>query len=342
MAEKEGTKKPKTVEKEGKGKSSKPETVKKTVKGKPKKAEGEKKAKGKPKARTVKKKDEGKSKKTRTVKKKGKPTKAKAAKKKAKPKPKKVEKVNLYSITGKAKKKIKLPKVFFEDVRIDLIRKAVKASQANRRQPYGPNPGSGMSHAVSTWGKGRGVSRVQRFTQGRTAAESPNVVGGRRAHPPRTTRDWSLKINDRERRKARNSALSATKEASLISQRGHKFKKSITVPIVVEDSIEKIVTVKEAMRTLEKLGVKEDLKRARSGIHIRAGRGKMRGRRYRKPKSLLLVVRDHKRALRGFSNLPGIDVTTPEHLSVEILAPGGTPGRLTLFTEGALKRLEGW
>lgn len=334
MAEKEETKiikteKSETEKKEEKGKPSKPKTVKKSE-GKPKKAEGEKKVKAKPK-------------KPRAVKKPGKkkPTKAKPAKKK-KGKPKKVEKVNLYSITGKAKKKIALPKVFFEDVRTDLIRKAVKASQANRRQPYGPNPNSGMRHAVSTWGKGRGVARVQRLSQGRTAAESPNVVGGRRAHPPRPKRDWSQKINKKEGKKARNSALSATKEVDLISQRGHKFKKSITMPIVVEDSIEKIVTIKEAISTLKKLGVKDDLERARNGIHIRAGRGKMRGRRYRKPKSLLMVVKDHEKAMRGFGNLPGIDVTTPERLNVEMLAPGGMPGRLTLFSEGALKKLEGW
>ena len=119
--------------------------------------------KGKPKKATKKKKE---------VKKTAKP---KTEKKEAKARPKRPTKVNLYSTTGKAKKKIDLPKVFFVEVRTDLIRRAVKASQANRRQPYGPNPNSGMRHAVVTWGKGRGVARVQRITQGRTAAESPNV-----------------------------------------------------------------------------------------------------------------------------------------------------------------------
>jgi large subunit ribosomal protein L4e len=261
---------------------------------------------------------------------------------KRKPKPKRVEQVNLYSITGKAKKKVKLPEVFYEDVRTDLIRRAVCASMANRRQPYGPNPNSGMRHAVSTWGKGRGVARVQRLTQGRTAAESPNNVGGRRAHPPRPEKDWSQKINKKEKKKARNSALSATKEAELVRERGHKFKKSVTMPIVVEDTIEKIKTTKEAIDALEKLGIKADLERAKTGVHIRAGRGKMRGRRFRKPKSVLVVVSDHKKAQRGFGNIPGVDVTTPEQLNTELLAPGGLPGRLTLFSEGAMKHLEGW
>ena len=40
------------------------------------------------------------------------------------------------------------------------------------------------------------------------------------------------------------------------------------------------------------------------------------------------------------TNIPGADVTTPARLNVELLAPGGDPGRLTIFTEAALKELE--
>ncbi len=261
---------------------------------------------------------------------------------KLKSKPKKVFKVNIYSIEGKAKGKIELPKVFFEDIRMDLIRRTHSAYRANRRQPYGPNQLAGMMHAVSTWGKGRGVARVQRLSQGRTAVESPGNVGGRRAHPPRPVKDWSKKINRKERSYANKSALSATKDVDLVAGRGHKFDKSLTLPIVVEDSIEKIKTVREAVSTLEKLGVGDDIERAKSGVHIKAGRGKMRGRRRRKPKSLLLVVKDYDRVKRGFGNLSGVEVTTPEHLNIDQLAPGGVPGRLTLFSQGALKQMERW
>jgi large subunit ribosomal protein L4e len=259
-----------------------------------------------------------------------------------KAKPSKPEKVNLYSIDGKSQKKIVLPKVFNEDVRTDLIRRAVTASRANRRQPYGPNPGSGMSHASSTWGKGRGVSRVKRMTQGRTGVESPGNVGGRRAHPPRPEKNWSKKVNKKERRRARNSALSATAEPDMIVKRGHKFKKKMTVPLIVENSIEKIETTKKALKALKRLGVMDDLERARAGTHIRAGRGTMRGRRYKSPKSLLIIVKDTEKAKRGFGNLTGVDITTPNQLNPELLAPGGMPGRLTMISEGALKQLEVW
>ena len=68
-----------------------------------------------------------------------------------------------------------------------------------RGSPTDPKPGAGMRHAVSTWGKGRGVARVQRLTQGAKGAESPNNVGGRRAFPPKAEKDWSKKINRKER-----------------------------------------------------------------------------------------------------------------------------------------------
>ena len=68
----------------------------------------------------------------------------------------------------------------------------------------------------------------------------------------------------------------------------------------------------------------------------------MRGRRYKTPKSILVVVSDTKTVRSSLKNLPGIDVATPESLNTELLAPGGDPGRLTVFSEAAIKTLEGW
>ena len=215
-------------------------------------------------------------------------TKPKPAKSAAKPVTRKFKKgsieVNLYSLRGKAVKKVTLPQAFNEPLRIDLIRKTIRAYQANRRQPYGPNRMAGMRHAVSTWGKGRGVARVQRFTQGRTAAESPNNVGGRRAHPPRVEKKWSQKVNHRERLKARNSALGAVAVQNIVTERGHKFNKKITVPVVLENEFEEIQETKKVIEVFEKLGVYSDVERATEGKHIRAGRGKTRGRKYKIPK----------------------------------------------------------
>ncbi|UCH88995.1 MAG: 50S ribosomal protein L4 [Thermoplasmata archaeon] len=251
-------------------------------------------------------------------------------------------KVNLYSTKGKIVREIPLPKVFDTEFRPDLIRRDVKASQANRRQRYGPAEMAGMRHAVSQWGKGRGTARVQRMTQENTAAESPPNVGGRRAHPPRPEHHWTLKINFKERRKARNTALATTAIPELVRKRGHKFSKKVTVPIVVEDNFAKIIRTKNVIRVLERLKVYDDVERARDGVHVRVGRGKMRGRRYKKPKSVLIIVPEFEGIERGASNLPGVEIVTPEHLNTELLAPGGDPGRLTIFTESAVKVIGAW
>jgi large subunit ribosomal protein L4e len=267
-------------------------------------------------------------------------------KKKAKPRKKKAKKgpdqIYLYSLRGKASDILDLPPVFFEDIRRDLVRRAVLAARANRRQSYGPGKQAGMRHAVSTWGKGRGVARVQRITDGRRGAQSPGVVGGRRAHPPRPWKDWSLKINRKERLKARNSALSAIRDSGMVAERGHRFNKKLTLPVVIEDDVENLEKTGEAVDFLQKLGVYEDVERARDGRKIRAGRGKMRGRRYKSPRSFLFVISDPSEGGKAFKNLPGVDVISPKGLNTELLAPGGDLGRLTLFSAKAFEELRKW
>jgi large subunit ribosomal protein L4e len=254
--------------------------------------------------------------------------------------------VHVYSLEGKAVRSVDLPRVFHADVREDLIRRAVTAFQANRRVPYGPSPGAGMRHSVRWSGKGQGVSRVPRIRGTMTGAQAPGTVGGRKAHPPRLEADWSLKINERERRLARNAALAALADASRVQARGHRFKDGVSLPLVVEDDIEALEAregaTKSGLRILEKLGVLADVDRAKEGRHVRAGRGKMRGRRTRTPRSLLVVVKDASKVRRFFGNLPGVDVIGPPGLNAEVLAPGGHAGRLALFSEGALDILRSW
>lgn len=251
-------------------------------------------------------------------------------------------KVNVYSIKGKKKKSVELPPVFSTEIRIDMIRKAVNAMRANRRQPYAPSSTAGMRHAVETWGKGRGVARVQRLKDGRTAAESPNNVGGRRAHPPRKERVWKEKVNRKEMRLAKYSALSASAIPDIVRNRGHRFSNRLTLPVIVENKIEDIKTTAEATEILRNLGLYEDVERAREKRHIRAGRGKMRGRRYKRAKSILVLVSDRKNALRAFGNLEGVDVAVPSQLNVEMLAPGGDPGRLLMASQKAVEEIGGW
>ncbi len=254
--------------------------------------------------------------------------------------------VRVYSVDGDAVKTIELPSVFRSEVRRDLIRRAVTAFQANRRQPYGPNFRSGMKHSVRWSGKGHGVSRVPRLRDGSTGAQAPGTVGGRRAHPPRADTVWAKKVNQHERGLARNAALAALKDPALVSARGHRFDSSLSLPVILEDTIESLEpeegATREGVSILERLGLHEDVDRAKDGRHVRAGRGKMRGRRLRQPRSLLVVVKEPTKVRRLFGNLPGVEVVSPAALNAEVLAPGGDPGRLALFSEGALEVLRSW
>jgi len=249
-------------------------------------------------------------------------------------------KVNVYAIDGTVKEKIDLPKIFDTPYRPDIIKKSFEVIHSNQRQPYGSDPLAGTRHAVASVGKGRGMSRVPRLTQGKAAALAPCVVGGRRAHPPKAARNWKEKMNKKEKLLARNSALAATADKTVVSKRGHAFDETITLPIIIDDAFENIKKTKEIVKVLEKIGVYNDVLRSANGTHIRAGRGKMRGRKYRTPKSLL-IVSTKQELQRSSDNLSGVDIAQPQQLNIEDLAPGGVAGRLTLITKSALTKLGG-
>ena len=87
------------------------------------------------------------------------------------------------------------------------------------------------------------------------------------------------------------------------------------------------------------LGFKDELQRSLIK-KIRAGIGKMRGRKYRRKKGILLVVGGECPLLKAATNIPGIDVVPAQAVNVEFLAPGAMPGRVTLWTEHALETIE--
>src|SRR3989442_169161 len=199
--------------------------------------------------------------------------------------------VHVYSLDGDIVKTVDLPTVFRADIRLDLIRRAVTAFQANRRQPYGPSIAAGIRHSVRWSGKGHGVSRVPRLRGTMTGAQAPGTVGGRRAHPPRPDTVWAKKVNEHERRLARHAALAALKDPPIVASRGHPVPEGITLPVLHQAGIDALTpdsgATLERLQILDQLGLMPDVERAKDGRHIRAGRGKMRGRRYRQPRSVL-------------------------------------------------------
>jgi large subunit ribosomal protein L4e len=235
------------------------------------------------------------------------------------------------SLKGKTKKKVALPELFEESYRPDLIKKAVVVSQANRRQAYGPQRTAGLKTSADSWGSGRGVAQVPRLKNSSRVARVPQAVGGRRAHPPSVARVFVEKINKKEKHRAIRSAIAATANPDLVKARGHRF--DATLPLIVEDAFEDLASTRQIAVVLAALNVWQDVDKAKRGKHVRAGKGKRRGRRYKNKKSILIISLKPVLAAR---NLPGVDVITVDKLNVELLAPGTHAGRLALWTQSAI------
>ena len=135
------------------------------------------------------------------------------------------------------------------------------------------------------------------------------------------------------------SALAATREAKLATERGHLLPHGAALPYVLDDPVEELRTAKDARTILEHLKLWPDVRRAQDGTHLHgSGRARRRGRVRRTPRSLLVVTAAAGKA-RGFRNLAGVDVVPVGRLGTEDLAPGGVAGRLTIYSRAAVEML---
>ncbi len=247
--------------------------------------------------------------------------------------------VKVLSVSGEVLEEIELPSIFKADIRPDLIKRAVVAIQSHRLQPKGVDKLAGKRRSAESFGPGYGVSRVPRIATGR-AAFAPGTVGGRKAHPPKVEKVLEKRINKKERIKATLSALAATAVKEIVEARGHVISDVKDVPIIVEDKLEELKTAKEVKEAFKSLGVWSDILRAKER-KVRSGKGKMRGRRYYRKKSALIVVSEPRKPIKfAARNFAGVDVVDAMNLCVEDLAPGTHYGRLTIYTKGAILKLE--
>jgi large subunit ribosomal protein L4e len=240
----------------------------------------------------------------------------------------------VYDLDGEEADDIDLPDVFGETVRPDLVSRAVRAAWANRTQDYGSDDYAGMRTPAESFGSGRGQAHVPR--QDGRARRVPQTVKGRRAHPPKEETDRGIDINDKERQKAVRSAIAATADTDVVTERGHNFDDDLDLPLVVSDAFEDLQKTGAAAETFEALGIDADVERAEDRT-VRAGSGKGRGRKYKRPASVLVVTSEEPS--RAARNLAGVDVTTASEVNAEDLAPGGQAGRLTLWTESAIEEV---
>lgn len=257
-------------------------------------------------------------------------------------------KTQILDLSGKKVKEIEMPKYFSSEIRKDIVAKVLEAKK--KQQPYAPNLMAGKQHAAKgkmvhrrhVWrsGYGRGQSRVPKKIFSRRgsqfnleAAEVPFARGGMRAHPPKVIHMINTKkINKKELEMALMSALSATANGKEIAKRYETIKDDVkNVPFVV-DKFDKTKT-KEILKGLKNILGKDLFELAIKKKSVRAGRGTMRGRKYKSNAGLLIVIGKDETL-----KVTGIDVKKADNVSVVDLAKGGV-GRLTLYTEKSIEEL---
>ncbi len=258
-------------------------------------------------------------------------------------------KARVLSLDGNSSREVELPPQFGEQLRGDLVRRAVHSEQSRRYQPKGSYIYAGLETTAEYYGRrhawrqtiNTGRSRVPRekIPKGRSGRvlRIPSAVKGRRAHPPKTSKRIVERINLKEKNFAMRSAISATTNAEAVKKRGHVFEGAL--PLVADDSLEAVAKAKEAKAVFEKLGLGKDLERARQRRRMRSGRARLRKGGHRNSRSVLVVVGEDKGVWKAARNLPGVDVVKVGDLTAELLAPGGEQGRLAVWTESALEKM---
>ena len=258
-----------------------------------------------------------------------------------------MEKVTVLNLKGNPKRdKIDLPHVFQTSIRPDLIKRAVLSEQSRKRQPQGRYPLAGRLVSHTSVGPGSGISKVPRTHGKRTHHGNRGIfinstVGGKLAFPPKTEKKIVEKINKKEKKIALWSAVSATAIKDIVEDRGHLIDEAIKLPLIVEDTIGEVNKTKELIEIFMNIGLTDDIVRSKTK-KVRAGKGKMRGRKYRRKIGPLLVIADDCEAIKAGNNIPGLRICKVQELTVELLAPGTQAGRLTVWTEKAIGQLMEW
>ena len=247
----------------------------------------------------------------------------------------------IFNLEGKPIGKTTLPPVFATPLRPDVIKRAVLAIQSKRFQPQGRNPMAGKRTTAESRGTGLGMARLPRVKgPSSRAAFAPGTVKGRSAHPPTSEKKTVKRIPKKEKRLALLSAIAATASKEAVTSRGHSIEDVPKIPLIVADDLEKLKKTKEVEEALIHLGVFADIYRVRESRKLRAGKGKRRGRKIKEAIGPLIVVAENQGIIKAAGNIPGVEAVTVNNLNAEILAPGAHPGRLTLWTNSAIEKLD--
>ena len=256
-------------------------------------------------------------------------------------------KVEVIGMDGKSAGKIDVPVVFDTPQRPDLIKRVFWIVRSHALQPQGRDPMAGERTTAETHSPptGTGRSRIPRvkgemYSRAGLAGGVASVVKGRLPHPPRSEKVIHLQVNRKERHLATASAIAFTADLEAVKGRGHRVKK-LSLPMVVSDDIETVEKTSELVSFLEKVDLGDELERVKGSTKRNTGKARLRGRVYRTGVGPLIVITNDRGVGKAASSVPGLGVTRVDSLNVTQLAPGGVPGRLTLWTESSLGSLPG-
>ena len=255
-------------------------------------------------------------------------------------------KTKLFDKNGKKEGFIDLPKNFTVKIREDILSRVFEAQRGLYAQAYGTMKGAGAQYSASGISKkkrhdwkasyGKGISRIPRKIMSRHGASFnwigatvASTRGGRRPHAPRSEKNLIKKINKKELLIAFNSALTGTVDIKSLEK---KYGKRIGSGFVFNDKILDVKT-KDFIIAMKKV-FDDNFNAVLKHKSVRAGIGKMRGRKYKSNAGLLFVVGNGETMKRK-----GIEVVSVNNLAIKDLSPNGEPGRLTCYTEKAINEI---
>jgi len=240
---------------------------------------------------------------------------------------------------------VTMPAVFKAPIRPDIVHFVHSMMAMNKRQAYSVNKYAGKTPSASSWGTGRAVSRIPRVQGGGTHRSGQGAFGnmcrgGRMFAPTKTWRKWHRKINVTQKRYAVASAVAASAIPALVMARGHKIENLPEVPLIVSSAAEAVSKTSAAVALLKKIGAHDDVDKSIASKTMRAGKGKMRGRRFVQRRGPLVVYAKDDGITRAFRNIPGVELASVDSLNLLQLAPGGHMGRFCVWTQSAFEKLD--
>merc|ERR1740121_2514006 len=253
--------------------------------------------------------------------------------------------VSIYQFDNPSEKSgtVPMPQALAMPLRPDWVRYVHMNVSKNKRQAYAVGDKVGYMTAAESWGTGRAVARIPRAPGGGTHRAGQGAFGnmcrgGGMFNPTKIWRRWHRRVNVTQKRHAVVTALSASCLPPLVMARGHRIGEVSELPLVVSDGAESMQKTKQAVELLKKVGCGEELQRVLDSKKVRAGKGKMRNRRYTMRRGPLVIYAEDNGIVRTMRNIPGVETACVTRLNILKLAPGGNFGRFVIWTDGAFDK----